>query len=191
MRPVKTHKPRGRPTAERLAEVCAVLGPVGKKLPLAWLADLARVPRSTLKNAASRDSLSYDVAWQIAGLFDDDRAATVEWLRKGTRRAPSRPRMDSAGSSETQSVGVITQRPDRAERLAGIGPRGPGSRAPGGGRRDETRTATARRCTACLRLRVDAQGVRADARPHRRGATVDRGCEPTGCRHHRGRRLRC
>ncbi len=97
-----------------------MLGPVGKKLPLAWLADLAKVPRSTLKNAASRDSLSYDVAWQIAGLFDDDRAATVEWLRKGTRRAPSRPRMDSAGSSETQSVGVITQRPDRAERLAGI-----------------------------------------------------------------------
>ena len=100
-----------------------MLGPVGKKLPLAWLADLARVPRSTLKNAASRDSLSYDVAWQIAGLFDDDRAATVEWLRKGTRHAPSRPRMDSAGSSETQSVGVITQRPDRAERLAGIAAR--------------------------------------------------------------------
>ncbi len=100
-----------------------MLGPVGKKLPLAWLADLAKVPRSTLKNAASRDSLSYDVAWQIAGLFDDDRAATAEWLRKGTGRAPSRPRMDSAGSSETQSVGVITQRPDRAERLAGIAAR--------------------------------------------------------------------
>ena len=123
MRPVKTHKPRGRPTAERLAEVCAVLGPVGKKLPLAWLADLAKVPRSTLKNAASRDSLSYDVAWQIAGLFEDDRASTAEWLRKGTRRAPARPKMDSVGSSETQSVGVITQRPDRAERLAGIAAR--------------------------------------------------------------------
>src|SRR2546422_2643350 len=123
MRPVKAHKPGGRRTAERLAEVCAVLGPVGKKLPLAWLADLAEVPRSTLKNAASRDSLSYDVAWQIAGLFDDDRAATVEWLRKGTRRAPARPKMDSVGSSETQSAGPITQRPNRAERLAGIAPR--------------------------------------------------------------------
>src|SRR3989442_9724735 len=123
MRPVKTHKPDGTPTRERLVEVCAVLGPVGKKLPLAWLADLAGVPRSTLKNAAARDSLSYDVAWQIAGLFDDDRAATVEWLRKGTRRAPTRPRMVSVGSSETQSAGVITQRPDRAERLAGIAAR--------------------------------------------------------------------
>jgi hypothetical protein len=96
---------------------------MGKKLPLAWLADLAGVPRSTLKNAASRDSVSYDVAWQIAGLFDDDTAATVEWLRKGTRRAPTRPRMDSAGSSETQSGGVILRRPDRAERLAGIAAR--------------------------------------------------------------------
>jgi hypothetical protein len=105
-----------------LAQVCAVLGPSGKKLPLAWLADLAGVPRSTLKNAASRDSLSYDVAWQIAGLFDDDRAATVEWFRKGTHRAPTRPRMDSAGSSETQSSGVM-RRPDRAERLAGIAAR--------------------------------------------------------------------
>src|SRR5205809_3801352 len=123
MRPVKTHKPRGTPTAERLAEVCAVLGPVGKKLPLAWLADLARVPRSTLKNAASRDSLSYDVAWQIAGLFEDDRASTAEWLRKGTHRAPARPRMVSVGSSKTQSAGVITQRPDGAERLAGVAAR--------------------------------------------------------------------
>jgi hypothetical protein len=96
---------------------------VGKQLPLAWLADLARVPRSTLKNSASRDSLSYDVAWQIAGLFDDDRTATVEWLRKGTRSAPTRPRMDSAGSSETQSGSVIMRRPDRAERLAGIAAR--------------------------------------------------------------------
>src|SRR3989442_11052856 len=111
MRPVKTHKPDGTPTRERLAEVCAVLGPVGKKLPLAWLADLAEVPRSTLKNSASRDSLSYDVAWQIAGLFDDERAATVEWLRKGSRLAPTRPKMDSMGSSETQSARPITKRP--------------------------------------------------------------------------------
>jgi hypothetical protein len=123
MRPVKTHKTRGTPTAERLAQVCAVLGPSGKKLPLAWLADLAGVPRSTLKNAASRDSLSYDVAWQIAGLFDDDRTATVEWFRKGTHRAPSRPRTDSAGPSEAQSGGVVMRRPDRAERLAGIAAR--------------------------------------------------------------------
>ena len=100
-----------------------MLGPVGKKLPLAWLADLAKVPRSTLKNAASRDSLSYDVAWQIAGLFEDDRASTAEWLRKGTHRAPARPRMVSVGSSKTQSAGVITQRPDRAERLAGVAAR--------------------------------------------------------------------
>src|SRR2546430_3098126 len=120
MRPVKTHKPRGRPTAERLAEVCAVLGPVGKKLPLAWLADLAEVPRSTLKNAASRDSLSYDVAWQIAGLFEDDRASTAEWPRKGTHRAPARPRIDSGGSSKTQSAGAITQSPDRASRFPAV-----------------------------------------------------------------------
>ena len=120
MRPVKAHKSHAVPTADRLAQLCVVLGPVGKKLPLAWLADLAGVPRSTLKNAASRDSLSYDVAWQIAGLFDDDRAVTVEWLRKGTQRAPARPKMDPTGSSETQSGGVIMQRPDRAERLAGI-----------------------------------------------------------------------
>src|SRR3989442_12868045 len=31
--------------------------------------------------------------------------------------------MDSVGSSETQSAGAITQRPNRAERLAGIAPR--------------------------------------------------------------------
>ncbi len=98
-----------------------MLGPVGKKLPLAWLADLAGVPRSTLKNAAARDSLSYDVAWQIAGLFDDDRAATVEWLRKGTRRAPTRPRMVSVGSSETQSTGVSGQ-PIAWRRAAGRNP---------------------------------------------------------------------
>src|SRR2546430_361075 len=122
MRPVKAHKPQGTPTAERLAQVCAVLGPVGKKLPLAWLADLAGVPRSTLKNAASRDSLSYDVAWQIAGLFDDDRAGTVEWLRKGTSRAPLRPRMDSGGSGQSQLGGTM-RRTDRAERLAGIAAR--------------------------------------------------------------------
>ena len=123
MRPVKAHKPDGTPTAKRLARVCVVLGPAGKKLPVAWLADLAEVPRSTLKNAASRDSLSYDVAWQIAGLFEDDRASTAEWLRKGTHRAPARPRMVSVGSSKTQSAGVITQRPDRAERLAGVAAR--------------------------------------------------------------------
>jgi hypothetical protein len=96
---------------------------MGKKLPLVWLADLASVPRSTLKNAASRNSLSYDVAWQIAALFDADRAATVEWLRKGTRPAPTRPRIDSSGSSETQSAGVSTRRADRTERLAGIAAR--------------------------------------------------------------------
>ncbi|MGH7529190.1 MAG: hypothetical protein ACREMN_02310 [Gemmatimonadales bacterium] len=123
MRPVKASKKHGTPTAERLAKVCTVLGPVGKKLPLAWLADLASIPRSTLKNAASRDSLSYDVAWQIAGLFDDDRAATVEWLRKGTPVPPTRPRMVSMGSSETHSGGVSVRHPDRAERLAGIAAR--------------------------------------------------------------------
>src|SRR5919197_5846650 len=123
MRPVKAHKTPGTPTAERLAQVCAALGPVGKKLPLAWLADLAGVPRSTLKNAASRDSLSYDVAWQIAGLFEDDRPATVDWLRKGIRSAPGRPRMALTGSSDAQSTGVIVQRPDRAARLAGVAAR--------------------------------------------------------------------
>lgn len=124
MRPVKaSHKTHGTPTAERLAQVCAVLGPVGKKLPLAWLADVARVPRSTLKNAASRDSLSYDVALQIAGLFEDDPAATVEWLRKGTRGgAPAKPRMGPVWSAETQTSAVM-RRPDRAERLAGIAAR--------------------------------------------------------------------
>src|SRR3989442_1635010 len=37
MRLVKAHKPGGTPTGKRLAEVCAMLGPVGKKLLLAWL----------------------------------------------------------------------------------------------------------------------------------------------------------
>ena len=120
MRPVKSHHSHGTPTAERLAQVCAALGPVGKKLPLAWLADLAGVPRSTLKNAASRDSLSYDVAWQIAGLLGEDRAAAVEWLRKGTQGAMITPKMDSARSSETQPGAVISRRPERAERLAGV-----------------------------------------------------------------------
>src|SRR5919198_326160 len=124
MRPVKAHNTYGTPTAERLAQVCAVLGPVGKKLPLAWLADLAGVPRSTLKNAASRDSLSYDVAWQIAGLFEGDRAATVEWLRNGTSRAPTRPKRDTDGVSEAQlGSGAAGHQDDRAERLAGIAAR--------------------------------------------------------------------
>ena len=124
VRPVKTHT--NTPTAERLTQVCAVLGPVGKRLPIAWLADLAGVPRSTLKNAASRDSLSYAVAWRIAGLFDDDIAATVEWLRQGTRNAPARPKVDSVGSTVTQSGDANVRRADRAdradraERLAGI-----------------------------------------------------------------------
>jgi hypothetical protein len=120
MRPVKAHQTHATPTAERLAHVCAALGPLGKTLPLAWLADLAGVPRSTLKNAASRDSLSHDVAWQIAGLLGEDRAATVEWLRKGTQGATDTSIMVSKRSSETGPGAIIMRRPDRAERLAGV-----------------------------------------------------------------------
>lgn len=118
----KAHTTR-TPTSDRLAVVCVTLGPQGKALPLAWLADLAGVPRSTLKNAASRDSLSHDVAWHIAGLFDDDRVATVEWLRNGTLRAPERPRKVLTGSSDAHTSDAIARRPDRAERLAGIAAR--------------------------------------------------------------------
>jgi hypothetical protein len=60
---------------------------------LKWLATWSGVRYSTLKHAAERDSLTHPQAVKIAGLFEDDREATVDWLMHHTGSAPQRPKM--------------------------------------------------------------------------------------------------
>lgn len=88
MRPRKSQTRPDNATEVRLNEVCAALG-FKKDLPLAWLADAAGINRSTLKNAASRDSLSDDVARPIARLMAGDEQRLVRWLRGETAEHPA------------------------------------------------------------------------------------------------------
>lgn len=107
MSPVKSRTRPDTATERRLREVCVALG-LGRALPLAWLADRAGVPRSTLKNAAARDSLTHDVAEAIARLFEDEPGATVTWLRSGSGEAPHRPRMWPRRPATARSGAVDT-----------------------------------------------------------------------------------
>lgn len=87
MRRVKSRTRPDTPSETRLRQVAVGLG-VGKELPVAWVADKAQVKRSTLKNAAARDSLSYDIARAIARLMVGDEAKLVAWLMGESAEAP-------------------------------------------------------------------------------------------------------
>ncbi len=103
MRRVKTQRRPDTAAEGRLRQVRVRLG-LGRELPLAWLADRASIPRSTLKNAAARDSLSQDVAEAIADLFEDDQRTTVKWLQGRDGMAPERPKMAPISPIEPRSI---------------------------------------------------------------------------------------
>ncbi len=122
MRPVKSQTRPDTPLERRLRQVRAILGH-GKELPLVWLADMAQIPRSTLKNAARRDSLTYDLAQAIARLFADREGLTITWLREGIGMAPERPKRAPGGPPERRSAAaggtpLALERRMRAERAA-------------------------------------------------------------------------
>lgn len=102
MRPVKSRTRPDTPTEQRLRQVAVSLG-LGKELPVAWVADKAGIPRSTLKNAAARDSLSYELARAIARLMVGEEAPLVAWLMGESAEVPERaalaPRMPAATRS--------------------------------------------------------------------------------------------
>jgi len=98
------------------------------------MADAAGVARSTLKNAAERGKLSYDVAVKLAGLFAEAPAETVAWLRQGKGRVPGSPKMASGSPVAPSELAESYQMADgaagyvmsgenlndRAKRLAGV-----------------------------------------------------------------------
>lgn len=123
MRPVKTQKRPPNPLGDRLRAVCRILGQ-GTELYLSQLADIAGVNRSSLKNAAGRDSLSHDLAAPIARLFLDPEQASIHWLRTGEGEPPKTPKKALIRLTEPRSgekaggVGtpVALERRMRAER---------------------------------------------------------------------------
>lgn len=116
MRPVKSRARPDTAAESRLREVAVSIG-LGKEQPQAWLADRAGIPRSTLKNAAARNSLTYEVARSIAKLMVGEEKVLVSWLMGETPERPDRaamaPRMPQ---DETSGPAGITAGP-RSPRL--------------------------------------------------------------------------
>jgi len=83
------------------------------------------VKRSTLKNAATRGSLTHDLAEPLARLFLDAETPTIRWLRFGEGEPPQMPKkavirlIEARSGAESQSgTSVAPEHSMRAERAA-------------------------------------------------------------------------
>jgi len=104
--------------------VCRILGQ-GTELYLTQLADRAGVNRSSLKNAAMRNSLSHDLAEAVARLFLDPAQTTIRWLRTGEGDPPTTPKKAAirlagprSGPGAHSGTAVAPEVGMRAERAA-------------------------------------------------------------------------